>query len=159
MTDFYTQESDYVQQIKDYVKANGSYSNGKYILITDTSYSSGDTIQRAIVYSVSQDYIGLYVYMESSSGYYCGFMIQIESISTSYTWTMSDAYDYSMVGTIYSWFRSNTLLGYYSTSFPSSTVSSARELASNMANYILSYIDSDLSDLGITASDLGFVNY
>lgn len=36
---------------------------------------------------------------------------------------------------------------------------SVRELASSMTNLLLLYINTDFTEIGVIAADLGFVNY
>ncbi len=161
MAQLYEKECDPFSRIKNHVISNGTYdaSDNEYTLTIGTSYSNDYSTRytRQVAYNLSDNTITLFFFIDAS------YMISIEidEIDGIYTWSYYDEDDYYMYGTLYaSTYNKNTLLGYsYNNIYSSSLRTSIRELASSMVNYLCGVIDEDLEDIGVTAYDLGFLQY
>lgn len=161
---FYEKECDVYTKIKNYVVQSGTYSSSdnEYTLTLGNTYSSDNLTKytREITYDVTDDKLSLRFWTISNSmTALCG--IYIDEIDYVYSWAYADTYDYSMAGTLYATtFTSSSLLGYsYNNISSASLRTSVRELASLMVRMLISYIDADLVKIGVTAADLGFVNF
>jgi len=65
-----------------------------------------------------------------------------------------------MMGTLYGdTFAAGSVLTYHSTNLSSSLRASAQELSSLLVEDICRSIETDFNDIGITAEDLGLVNF
>lgn len=159
MSEYYKKECDVFTKLKNYTVKMGKYdySADKYTLTTGTTVSSGTTFTRQIVYNTTDDALYLYLFANAD----CMISIKIDEVDGVYTWLYVDKYDTYMTGTIYaSTYNKNTLLGVSSHNLlTSSLLSTCRELASVMVDTLCSILDTDLSDVGVTAKDLGFSNY
>lgn len=158
---FYEKECDVFTKVKNYVIQKGSYdrSDNEYSLILGYSYPSDYSAKytREICYDVANDEFSLMLIIDTD--YVVA--IYIDEIDSVYDWGYLDKNDYYMSGTLYaSTYTSNHLLGYsYNNISYSSLRTSVRELASSMVNLLLSYINADFDEIGVTAVDLGFTNY
>ena len=165
MEQFYDKECNLYVTLKNYIIQNGTYkvssygSSNYYIINMGTYYSSDSKFTRYAYYYVDDGSITFDLAVDDGD-YYIYITID-QNIDGVYDWDYFDDYDYEMSGTIYgATFDENTLLGYSSNNITNSTVrDSVRELASTMMDLLLLFVNTDLSDLGITAADLGFLNY
>ena len=161
---FYEKECDVFTKLKNYAKASGSYDSDdkNYDLVLGSEYSSNYSYKfvRELLYYVDDDYIMLTLF-SIGSNYTSALAIQIKEINGTYYWLFTDTGNYQMAGTLYaSTYTSNTLLGYsYTNVSSSSLIKSTRNFASTMCAYLVSYIDDDFAEIGVTAADLGFVNF
>jgi hypothetical protein len=89
------------------------------------------------------------------------YFIVDENVDGSYTWGYFDDSDYEMRGTLYaSSFDTDTLLSYSSNNIKNASMRSiVRELASAMLSVACGRLTASLADCGVTAQDLGFVNF
>lgn len=164
MAEFYEEECNPFEKMKNYIINNGTYfssSGGYYRLLLGNSYSSdySNKYSRYAFYYVSDNEVTLDLVI--NDGEYWVYFYMDEYLEGEYFWGYFDDYDYEMTGTLYaSTYDDDTLLGYsYNNISYSSIRDSVRKLASSMMNLVLSYIDSDFDDIGVTAEDLGFLCY
>ncbi len=157
--EFYSKEFDTFKIMKDYIIENVSFTSyGCYY--SDTlgySFSSdySTMYKRDAYYAPDNNEINLRFWIDSD---YLLIITIDEDVDGVYYWEFIDLeYDDYIKGYIYAdSFTRNSLLGYYTHTFSSSSVSLVRELASSMAINLLSNFDDDWSDTGVTAEDLGF---
>lgn len=158
---FYEKECNVFTKLKNYAKASGSYdSDGKYYnVLLASGYASGMLLTRNIVYNIEDDSLSLLI-SAITSDTIAYLYIEIDEIDGAYGY-LFNFNDYKMVGTLYaSTFTSNTLLGYsYVNTSYSSIIKALRESASTMAEILISHVDDDFAEIGVTAVDLGFVNF
>lgn len=161
MSEVYEKECDVFTKVKNYVIQNGTYKDGDYELKLGSSYSSGLTVIRYISYTPAKDEIYFTITASDSMTSLVLVDIYIDEIDGVYSWVYADSTMDLMKGTLYaSSFNSNTTLSYSYTNITSSSVKTkTRKLASTMVHALLVFLDTDLSDIGITAKDLGFLQY
>ena len=141
------------------VKDNGSYKNGSYTLILgNTKLNDGSSYTRAVMYDSEDNELQIAMLYEDYL-----FTITLSKYSTIYDYTLyGDTYDYIMIGSFYpsSFSQSTSYLYYTDTNISySSLITSFRELGASMARLLLTHLTTDLSVIGVTAYDLGFLNY
>ena len=162
MSAFYDKECNSFIRLKNYIIENGTYDSEdkEYILQTGSSYSSDYSSQyrRVAYYSIEDNKIYLSLFIDTS--YLVSIYIN-EDLDGEYYWIYVDSSDYYMSGTIFAdTYNKNSLLGIANHNISySALLTSARKLASSMVSLICIYIDSDLSEIGVTAYSLGFVCY
>jgi len=160
-SEFYEKECDVFLKLKNHIVSKGKYdaADKEYTLTLGYDYSNdySSKYTRLAVYDTEDETITLLFLIDSSR--VAGFTF--DEVNGTYTWVYTDSDDYYMYGTIYgSTFNRNTLLGYSDSNIYYSTLrSSIRELASSMLHALVAKIDTDFKSIGITAKDLGFVNY
>ena len=162
MAEFYEKECNVFVKMKNYIIENGTYSNDYYRLTLGTEYSSDytDKYTRIAYYYPETDKITLDFLIDDGDSW--AYFVITDDISGEYRWNYFDDYDSEMSGILYaSTYTSNSLLGYddYENLSSSSLRQSVRELASLMIDRLISYISTDFSAIGVTADDLGFLNY
>ncbi len=157
-----TNPTDIFSVMRSYAVTNGEYKDGVYTVTFATEYSSD--YKYIYIFHLGYDYIedefslDIFVY---SSSYSFLVSIDIDTIDGVYDWSYIDSYEYYMSGVI----NGNTwdtgyLLGYsYNNISSTSLRSSIRELASSSVNLLLFAVNAYLSENGITAYKLGFVNF
>lgn len=162
MRELYEKESNPFVRIANYIMTNGTWdTDGYYYVLLGTSYSSDYSSKYSRYAYYYPDTNEITIDLLIDDGDYWVYVTIDDSVSGVYQWNYFDDNDYKMSGTIYAnSYDDNTLLGYsYNNISYASLRSSIRELASNMMNLLLLYMDGDLSDIGVTAYDLGFYNY
>lgn len=140
-----------------YVKQKGTYSNYQYMLTLGHTTYSGVSYGRYAFFDTEDN--ELYIAILYDEDYYLN--IKISKYGGTYSYgLMIDESDY-LFGNFYpSTFNSNTdSLTYTSTNLSGSRLSTVRELAASMASLLLTHLDTDISASGISAYDLGFINY
>ena len=162
-TQFYEKECDVFTKIKNYIIQNGEYdySDKEYDLNFGYRTSSSLLYQTGAIYDTVDDEIDLTLYLKSDSIDVMVFCT-IDEIDGVYEWSYIDDDSRYMRGTIYgNLFHSNYTLtyNYYLNISTASLRSSIKELSSSMMSLLLTHIALDYSDIGITASDLGFIYY
>ncbi len=161
LAQFYEKECDVFTKVKNYVMAKGSYdsSDKEYTITLGYTYSSDYSTMytRKVSYNVVDDEICLMFFIDADNLV----SIYIDEVDGVYNWTYVDIYEYYMIGVLYaSTYTPNHLLGYSSNNISSSSLRSAiRELASSMASLLITYTNIDFAEIGVTAADLGFINY
>lgn len=159
---FYEKESDTFTQLKNYVIQNGTYeaSDNDYSLDFDSVNTGSIIYQTGATYDVTNNEIELTLFMTSDSMYAMVFLT-IDQIDGIYTWTYVDNYEQYVTGNIYASTFSNSTVLYYTNYYGIYSISmltSLRELASSMMGLLLTSMSVDYASIGVTASDLGFVN-
>ncbi len=161
LQEVYEKECDTFTKLKKYIIQNGTYdaANKEYTVILGVSYSDDYAYEytRMATYYATDEEIELFLFVNSEYM----ICINIDEIDGEYNWVYIDDYEYYMYGTINAkTYNSNILLGYSNNNISSSSVrASIRELASRMVNLLCVYMDTDFMNIGITAEDLGFLNY
>ncbi len=161
LPELFERESDPLLLLKNYIISYGDYdsSDNEYSLAIGSSYSSDHSSQyiRMAYYNASTDIVSLYFLIDAEYLVW----IEIDQIDGVYDWGYYDDNDYLMTGVLYaSTFNSDTLLGYSYNNIPTASLrNSVRDLASSMMNFLCLTIGTDLSDIGLTAYDLGFLEY
>ncbi len=163
---FYEKECDVFTKVKNYVIQKGTYDgeDNEYDLNFDivTDSSSGLVTMTTATYDCSSQELELSIFVKSSSNSSYLLTITIDIVDGIYAWSYIDDYSCFMTGTIYaSTWTSNSLLSVssYLNISTTSLYNSTRKLASSMANLLVLFIDRDFSEIGVTAADLGFINY
>ncbi len=161
MAQFYEKECNPFEDMKNFIIENGSYDyeDDYYYVLLDTSYlDDGTKLQRLAYYYPDDNEITLDMVIDS--GDYWAYITIDSSLNGVYHWNYFDDYS-EMEGTLYaSTFTSDTLLSYSYTDITSSTAKTdTRELASAMLSIVCEYIYDDYADIGLTPSDLGFINF
>ena len=157
---FYEKESQPLVRMKNYIMSEGAYdaSMGGYILVTET-YPSVDGISllaRIVAYDVENDQIYFYEFINEN--HFVGFAI--DEVDGVYAWAYYDADENYMIGTLYGdTFAVGSTLTYHSTNLSSSLRASAQELSSLLIEDICCSIEVDFGSIGVTAEDLGLVNF
>lgn len=162
-SEFYEKERDIYEELKNYIIQNGSYdvSDGNYTLFLgeeyDEEYNSSYT--RFANYNEFYDEVDLFLSVDDE--YVLFITIDSDGIDGVYDWYYLDDYDNYMTGPIYSsTFTENTTLTYSDYDLINwDYISAVQDLASNMTQLLCLYMDDDLSALGFTAEDLGFINF
>ncbi|MBQ7879212.1 MAG: serine protease [Clostridia bacterium] len=160
VAEFYEKECDVFSRMVNYATTYGEWDDGSYSCQIGYDYTSDYSTKFTRYLSYYPNDAEIMLSLLSSDGYMFCFIITQE-LNGRYSYMYIDDDDYYMTGTIYgSLFDSNYTLTY--TDCNVSYVSlrnTIQELASTMANYLLVKLEEDLSDIGVTAYDLGFVNY
>jgi hypothetical protein len=160
LAEFYEKECDVFTRMANYTITYGERDTDSYTYQIGYDYTSDYSTKftRALSYYPNDEEI--MISLLSDDGYMFCFIITQE-LTGRYSYLYLDEDDYYMIGTIYgSLFDYNYTLTY--TDCNVSYVSlrnTIKELASTMANYLLVNLEEDLSSIGVTAYDLGFVNY
>ena len=164
MQELFDKECNPYLRLATYIITNGTYrtsSSGSdyYILNMGTYYSSDAKFTRYAYYYLDDGSITFDLAVDDGD-YYIYFTIDGE-VDGIYAWSYFDDYDYKMSGTLYAnTYNDDTLLGYsYNNISNSDLRDSVRNLASTMMDLLATFLNSDLSDIGITAADLGFWYY
>ena len=160
---FYEKECDTFTKLKNYIVQNGTYdaSDNDYSIDFDNINTGSIVYNTGATYDVTENEIELTIFIISDSMYAMVFLT-IDQIDGIYMWSYVDSYEQFVAGTIYaSTFSSNTVLTYtnYYGIYSTSTLKSARELASSMMRLLLTSMTIDYASIGIKASDLGFINF
>ena len=158
----YDIECNILKRLKDYAQNNGKYytSDGVYSLQVGGGTVESDKYSTGIIYYVQEDKIELVVVYDD----YFIVTLEIDEIDGAYKWTYCDDDGYEMSGNVYgSTFSQSKTLSYtyfnYANYASSSTTSRLRENATNLLDILLYDFDTDYAAIGVTAKDLGFVNY
>jgi hypothetical protein len=156
------QKLDKFTWLKNYVTKNGDYDyeDGTYEY---TLYITG-TSNIFLFYDPSNpDELKLEIYQTTSGSDYATLtsITLTESLGGDYVWVIVDTYYYYMVGTVYgsSFTSSTTRLGYSDTDYPSTVITSARELGATQVKTMLLAFNLEFAEYGLTAYDLGFAGY
>ena len=157
---FYEKESDVLSLMKSYLMSEGSYdaSMNGYALITETlpSVDGISLLARIVAYDVTNDQIYFYEFIDEN--HFVG--VVMDEADGVYEWIYYGEDGSYMMGTLYGdTFAAGSVLTYHSTNLSSSLRASAQELSSLLVEDICRSIETDFSDIGITAEDLGLVNF
>lgn len=146
-----------------YIIMEGTLSDdgSKYNLLLDTITSDGMTYMTVVSLDINSLNIEYYIVVSDDVGDYYGVVIYIDSIDYTYDWQYADSFGDEMSGTLNSdKFDGNTLLKYSDNNITDADARDlAQELATALVDYACANMDYDLSVAGITAYDLGFLNY
>lgn len=163
MAELFQKESNAFVRLKNYIAANGTYSDSDkaYYIVTNETYSSDHAYKytSCAYYYPSDDTVTLDLLVNDGENWV--YFVIDDSLNGAYYWEFFDDYGCEMSGTLYAaTYSEDTLLGYsYNNINDSSFRDSTRNLASSMVNYICKYITEDFSAIGVTAKDLGFALY
>ncbi len=161
MAQLYEKESNPYEALKNYIAENGEYdSDGYYYLYLGECPSDSLYIDRYAYYYPDDGEITLDLIIEDGEDYYWTYITLTAELSGTYDWTYFNGADEEMYGTVYAGsFTEDTILSYNSTNVSSGDLYDTRELASTMISLSCLYITDDFAEIGVTAADLGFVNY
>ena len=158
----YDIERNVLKRLKDYTVKNGEYdtSDSSYSLQMGSGSVSGDDYSTGIFYYTQEDKIAFVIVYESS------FILSfdVDEVDGAYTWTYYDDEGYNMSGNVYgSTFNQSKTLSYTyfnaANLVSTSVTSRIRQNATNLLDIILCDFDENYAPVGVTAKDLGFVNY
>ncbi len=161
VSEFYEKECDVFTKIKNFIVSKGTFdsTDNEYELVLGYSYSSdySDKYTRKAIYDVDKDQIYLHFFIDAD------YMVSIliDKVDGVYSWGYVDKNNNMIVGLLYAnTLTSNTLLGYTNHNFYySSVLKAARSLASTMVISLCGHMDNDFKSIGVTAEDLGFLNF
>lgn len=157
--EFYEKECNAFVRLKNHIMENGEYdaADGTYSLQLGTDYSDDyiNTFTREIFYSVNEDVAILYCYYNTD----VIFAIEIDDIDGIYQWLYVDVAGNVMKGMINGATHTLDSILVCDESYVYDTQTEVLAIATVLADYLLVYIDEDLSAVDITAADLGFVNF
>jgi len=151
-------ETSAFDKLKNYIVANGEYEDGQY------AYMFGEEVDeynysyaRIAVYDVEYDVIFLTLMLNENYMV----MVGIEEDSDVYEWIYLDDDGYLMSGTLSAKaLHHNSILNYdYNNITGTADRADIQEFASDMVIVLCYYIDEDCAPVGVTAEDLGFVNF
>ena len=163
MAEFYKKEGNAFIRLKNYIVANGTYSDSDkaYSIVTDESYSANyaNKYCSCAYYYPADDTVTLDLLINDGEDWV--YFVLDDSLNGTYYWEYFNDYGNEMSGTLYAaTYSEDMLLGYnYNNIDDSYLRDSIRELASSMVDYICAYISEDFSAIGVTAKDLGFALY
>lgn len=160
VAEFYDKECNAFAIMKNYAMQKGEYdaSSSMYLAQLARRYTAtGVEITTMIVYYGADDMVALA--LQYGTTYM--FMIGIMETNGAYVWANVLADGDFMGGRLHAnTYTSTTTLSYDETTITSSTKkSSVLNDSSKLARMLIGYIDADLKEVGITAKDLGFINY
>lgn len=160
MAEFYEKECGAFMRLKNYIIKNGKYDDEDdcYRMIIGVGYPSDRSSEYTrMAYYYPYDNVITLDFIVDDAKYWI--YIEIDSsLSGVYTWWYFDDNQYTMSGPLYaSTFNENTNLTYSDYDAPSGLINSIRNLSSSMIAALCVTLDSDLSAIGITAKDLGFL--
>ena len=158
LEEVYNKECNAYQKLINLIVSEGEYysdSNYYSYSLGISSTSNGSYYSRSALYYPEKDELSITMLYNS---YYISIEIVEEATAYEYWLLYSDDY---MTGSIYpySFSDSTTYLYYSSTNISSSLRTSYSKLGCSMAKLLLTCLNLDLSDVGITAKDLGFINF
>lgn len=159
MKAFYEKECDSFKLVSAYIQENGNYSDGDYTLFFGEDYLEDS--DRAYTWGATYDPIDnkIQFFCFIDLDYYMVVYIDSE-LSGRYEWTYLDGSDNYMFGTVSaSSFAPGSTLSCYDTNVYYSVRSSLVDLSTAMLNLLCTTMTTDLQAIGVTAADLGFVNY
>jgi len=158
----YDKECDAFRKLVNHIVANGEYDyeNNNYFYSAGSDITSEGTFySRSAFYYPDTDKISIALLWDSD----LYFSITLVKNATSFSYGLLDFYfDYYMFGNIYpsTFSPYSSYLSYTNTNIPyNSKISSYRELAASSAQLLLACFNLDYMDIGITANELGFVNF
>ncbi len=156
---FYEKEFNVLSKMCNYVAQYGTYDakEQSYSLILDTTYQSGLSHVRKVIYDASDNTITL-VYVFAGDRLTA---VHIDQVDGVYEWAYYDENGYYLYGTVNgSTFSENSTLVYSDYNITDTTYrTSAQNMATSMVRLLFSAIYVDFADIGLTAADLGFVNF
>ena len=162
MQQFYEKECSPFLALKNYILANGTYftedGGGYRVLLGSDTADNGMKFNRYAYYYLSDNTITLDIVVLLNDNQYWLYMTLTEDIAGTYYWDYFDDMGNEMGGTVTAaTFTTNTLLGYSYNNIDYSEIrTEVRNLASNMMVLLLTCVDLDLGDAGVTAASLGF---
>ncbi len=148
-----------VQNIAKYIIRNGTYDadDNRYTLTIGEIYSEGSFYTRKAEYDASNKKIEFFLWINAD----CMVTFVVDQTDYIYTWGYYDKFDNYFIGSFdANTYGANMLLGYAACNISDPALKATmRELASEMMNLLLLFLDEDLSVIGVTAEDLGFLKY
>ena len=149
-------------KLKNHIVSKGTYSSKtkSYELELGYEYISGSSSEkytRLAIYYCDEDVISLMFEVSDLAVA----TIMISEINDSYIWMYFDTNDHYIHGKVNTeTFNKNTTLSYTDHNISDySTRSTFLDLSAWMIDSLCSFMDNDFKSLGITAKDLGFLNY
>lgn len=142
-----------------YVKTNGDYDydDGDYSLVLGLYNYQGTIYTRNAFYNPTEKTLSISILYDSD--YYLS--ININKSSSTYKYSLL-ADSYYMTGSFFprTFSKNTTILSYSYTDISYSSIKlSCQELAASLAKLLLSGLNEDIKDSGVTAYMLGFTNY
>ena len=151
---------DYYDALTEYIKNNGEYLSGNYVLGAEV-----EGVVLLVIYDYAKNEV-IVGNTASSSSVEASALLVIDCVSTSYLWglTIEAGYsEYAMSGylTAASFTEETTLLSYNSSTFPSSTSVDAKKLAaaSTKVNVLGLAAVLDLTETNVSIADFGFTSF
>lgn len=157
MAQYYEKECSVFGRLTDYVVAEGTYDDGSYSL---------DLGEYAAAYwwanyePGSEEFWLFYAYEVDGDGF-CVSLILNSDMDGKYEWIYVDEFDNSMIGTVTaaSFGDSSTLSYYDSTMAGGADKADVQDMASALMVLLCLELDDSFAEIGVTAEDLGFVNF
>ena len=159
----YEKESNVFAKLCNYISSQGSYDSdlAGYVVTMGSGYSGDYTTKftRMAYYFPEENTISLDLMVDD--GEYWAYIELDASLSGTYFWGYFDDFGYRMNGNVTAkTFNSNSSLAYTYNNISDSTLrSSIHDLAGNLVILLLMYMEQDYEDWGVTAADIGFVNF
>ena len=156
----YELECDALTLIKSYLKENGAdFFGGSYDLDIGETVSDDQqyTFYKYISYLEAEDMVVLSIMMNED----CMLGIYMMDLDSAYAWVYMDD-NCSMLGELNpaALSESTTMLSYVQTDLTSTTdIQNIMAISAALAIELCYYLDDDLEEMGVTAADLGFVNF
>ncbi len=157
----YDKECDAFNKLKSYIIANGEYDyeDNNYYYSAGYDISDGTYYTRAAFFYPASNKISVTLLWD----FELFFEIDIVKDASIYDYyLLDDSNSVYMYGSLYpnSFSRYSSSLSYTNTNiYSSSTITSYKKLAASCAQLLIVCIDVDYASIGVTAYDLGFVNF
>lgn len=157
MAEVYEKENNVYETLKNYAIQHGSYYDGTYNAQLSSESNASSAYIFALSYSVEEDALALLLVYQDNS---------LNQIAFSFVfthdmvvWVYVEGSNQMAGQVVPSTFYPSTTLQYMKTTFSSSYRATAQKTASGLASLLCTYMDELLYDTGVTAADLGFVNF
>ena len=157
----YQQATDAFSKLKYYIISEGEYDSedNEYNLKFEPFTYEGLLYGSFSYYRVDENELRLCIMITNGSSPVMMSLI-IDKIDGVYGWSYIDSADNFMYGNVTaSTYTKNTTLTYTDYIAPASQLTTIRNLASSMLNIILTFIEIEYSDIGVTAVDFGFTYF
>ncbi len=157
MAELYDKESNVQEILKNYALSNGIYSDESYTVPLSADSNPSSSYVFALSHHTTQKANALLlIYQDSSNNQH---VFSFVFVQDTVVWVYIQGSN-QMAGQITpSAFHSGTKLQYLETNFSSSSRATAQGIASGLATILCTYMDELLHDTGVTAAELGFVNF
>ncbi len=159
MEELYEKEGTAFDRLMNHVVTYGEYDSGEYYLDLGSSQEGDTHVRRVAVYDPADGVCGFMVIV--NGGEYNLVLVIEEGYVGEYVYTYFDYYGDQLLGYITpESFTSSSFLDYSETNiYDGAVLNETLEIASYMACILAENLTSDLSEIGVSASDFGFVNF
>ena len=148
------------EAFEHYVKQNGEYEDGLYFLLLGQTVYDGAIVGRCASYNTADSELELTLMWDSD--YTLTITLNEDNSVYEYFFSQRGDYIYYMRGSLYprTFSKNTTSLPFTSTNITNASLkTSFSKVGASLTNLLLVFLDNDIKDSGLTAHDLGFINY